>query len=244
MSALVVWAQRRFKARRRAASRRWATRAAVAGVAVAAVVITGFFLANSSLFALRYVTVEGTSRLTPAEVLNAAAVREGTSLVRLNPGAVARRVERLAPVADAQVSRKWPHGLVIHVVERKAAGVVVSDGQVELLDATGVAFASVPSAPHGLVTVNVPDPVPGPGDVVARTAMRVLAQLPAGVRTHVTTVTARSIDAVSLRLADGRTVVWGSAADGATKAAVLRTLMRRHAQVYDVSTPTVAVTRG
>jgi cell division protein FtsQ len=196
------------------------------------------------LFALHYVTVEGTSRLTPAEVLNAAAVKEGSSLVRLNPGSVAQRVERLAPVADAQVTRKWPHGLVIHVVERKPAGVVVSGDRMELLDATGVAFASVASAPHGLVTVNVPDPVPGPGDAVARTAMRVLAQLPAGVRKQARSVTARSIDAVSVRLNDGRTVIWGSAADGTTKAAVLRTLMRRHAQVYDVSTPTVAVTRG
>ncbi len=244
MSALVVWAQRRFKARRRAASRRWLTRAAIAAVALVVIVVTGFFLANSSLFALHYVTVEGTSRLTAAEVLNAAAVREGTSLVRLNPGSVAQRVERLAPVASAAVTRKWPHGLVIRVTERKPAGMVVGGGRVELLDATGVAFASVAKAPHGLVTVNVPDPVPGPGDAVARTAMRVLAQLPAGVRRHVTSVTARSLDAVSLRLADGRTVVWGSASDGATKAAVLRTLMRRPARVYDVSTPSVAVTRG
>ena len=244
MSGLVVRAQRRFKARRHASSRRWLVRASVAAAAIAVVVMTGFFLASSSLFALHYVTVEGTSRLTPAEVLSAAAVREGTSLVRLNPGSVAHRVEQLPPVARAVVSRKWPHGLVIHVVERKPAGVVVDGSRVELIDATGVAFASVPSAPHGLVTVNVPDPVPGPGDAAARAAMRVLAQLPAAVRTDVTSVTARSLDAVSLRLTDGRTVVWGSAADGATKAAVLRTLMRRTARVYDVSTPSVAVTRG
>jgi cell division protein FtsQ len=244
VTALVVRAERWFKARRRAGSRRWATRLAVAVVAVTAVVVTGFFLANSSLFALRYVTVEGTSRLTPHEVLSAAGVREGTSLVSLNPGAVAQRVERLTPVAVAHVSRNWPHGLVIHVVERRAAGVVVSGGTVELLDATGVAFASAQSPPHGLVTVDVPGPVPGPGEAAARTAMRVLAELPGRVRAQVTSVTARSIDAVSVHLDDGRTVIWGSAADGSTKAAVLRTLMRRHAQVYDVSTPTVAVTRG
>lgn len=244
MSGLVVWAQRRFTARRRATTGRWRTRLLVAVVAVAAIVITGWFLASSSLFALRYVTVEGTSRLTPHEVLTAAGVREGSSLVSLNPGAVARRVERLTPVAVAQVSRNWPHGLVIHVVERRPAGVVISAGSVELLDATGVAFASAPSAPHGLVTVDVPDPVPGPGEAAARTAMRVLAQLPKAVRAQVNSVTARSVDSVSVHLTDGRTVIWGSAAEGSTKAAVLRTLMRRHAQVYDVSTPAVAVTRG
>jgi cell division protein FtsQ len=244
MTALVVWAQRRFQARGRATSRRWRTRIVVAVVAVAALAITGWFLASSSLFSLRYVTVEGTSRLTPHEVLSAAGVREGSSLVSLDPGAIAKRVERLTPVAVAHVSRNWPHGLVIHVVERRAAGVVVSGDAVELLDASGVAFASAPSVPHGLVTVDVPDPVPGPGEAAARTAMRVLAQLPAGVRAHVTSISARSVNAVSVHLTDGRTVIWGSAAEGDTKAAVLRTLMRRHAQVYDVSTPTVAVTRG
>lgn len=242
--AVVVRAQRRFRARRKAGGshwRRWTLLVVVAAIAVGA---TGWFLVNSSLFALHYVTVEGTSRLTPAEVLNAAAVREGTSLVRLDPAAVARRVERLPPVADAVVSRRWPHGLLIHVIERKPAAVVTTAGRVELLDATGVPFASVASAPPGLVKVDVSAPVPGAGDAAARTAMRVLTELPSQVRARVSLVTARSVDNVAVKLTDGTTVIWGSAADGTTKAAVLRTLMRRSAQVYDVSTPSVAVTRG
>jgi cell division protein FtsQ len=216
----------------------------VATVLVIALGTTGWFLANSSVFALRYVTVEGTSRLTPAEVLNAAAVRDGISLVRLDPGVVARRVERLRPVAEAVVSRHWPHGLVIRVVERKPAGVVLTAGGAELLDDTGVAFASVATSPRNLVKVEVSAPVPGAGDAAARTAMRVLAELPGGVRARVSTVTARSADLVSVRLADGTTVIWGSAADAIRKSAVLRTLMHRRAHVYDVSTPAVAVTRG
>ena len=242
--AVVVRAQRRFKARRRADSRRWLIRMLIAVVVITGLGLTGWFLANSSLFALRYVTVEGTSRLTPTEVLNAAAVRDGASLVRLDPGAVARRVEQLSPVADASVSRRWPHGLVIKVTERTAVGAVVSGAGVELLDASGVAFAFVPSAPRGLVTVNVSAPVPGSGEPAAQTAMRVLAELPIRVRRQVTSLAARSINAVSVRLSDGRTVIWGSAEQATTKAAVLRTLMRRSAQVYDVSTPSVAVTRG
>jgi cell division protein FtsQ len=216
----------------------------VAAVAAGAIAITGWFVANSSLFALHYVTVEGTSRLTPAEVLNAARVHEGTSLVRLDPGAVARRVERLTPVAVARVTRRWPHGLVIRVDERRPAAVVVTGGSTELLDSTGVAFASASSAPHGLVTVDVSEPVPGAGEAAARAAMHVLAELPARVRARVATVTAQSVDSVSVRLADGRRVIWGSTEDAAAKAAVLRTLMRHSARVYDVSTPTVAVTRG
>ncbi len=241
---VVDWARRQIRARRHAESNRWLLRVLIGFVVIAALGITGWFLANSSVFALRYVTVEGTSRLTPSEVLSAAAVRQGTSLVRLDPGAIARRVEHLTPVARASVTRRWPHGLVIRVTERRAAGVVVSANGAELLDATGVAFASVSSAPSGLVAVDVSAPVPGPGEPAARTAMQVLAELPARVRIHVKTVVARSVNAVSVRLSDGRTIIWGSAGDAATKAAVLRTLMHRSARVYDVSTPTVAVTRG
>ena len=248
--AVVVRAQRRFRAQRRRRPRgkaggshwkRWTILGAVVAIVLVA---TGWFLVNSSLFALHYVTVEGTSRLTPTEVLSAAAVREGTSLVRLDPGVVAHRVERLPPVADAMVSRRWPHGLVIRVIERKPAGVVMTAGHAELLDATGVAFASVPSAPPGLITVDVSAPVPGAGDAAARSAMRVLTELPSQVRARASSIRARSVDNVTLKLTDGTTVIWGSASDGTTKAAVLRTLMRRSAQVYDVSTPSVAVTRG
>lgn len=242
--AVVVRAQRRFRARPHGGAGRWRLRLAAALLVVIGIGATGWFVANSSLVALHYVTVEGTSRLTPAEVLTAAKVRQGTSLVRLDPGAVARRVQRLRPVARALVSRHWPHGLVIRVVERKPAAVVDDDGRVELLDRTGVAFASAASAPPGLVRVDVAAPVPGAGDPAARAAMRVLAQLPAHVRAAAKTVTATSPLAVSVRLADGRTVIWGSASDGATKSAVLRTLMHRSARVYDVSVPTVAVTRG
>ena len=213
-------------------------------VPLGGLIVAGWFLANSSLFALHYVTVEGTSRLSPTEVLSAASVRQGTSLVRLDPAAVAHRVEHLRPVADVQVHRRWPHGLVIRVVERRPAGVVVSGGTAELLDADGVAFARVAKPPAGLVRVEVSSPVPGAGEAVARTAMRVLSELPARVRAHVATVSAPSSYAVSVKLVDGRTVIWGSAADAATKAAVLRTLMHRTARVYDVSVPTVAVTRG
>lgn len=243
-SAVVVRAQRRFKAKRKARTPRWRRWAIVAVLVAVTLGTTGYLLANSSMFALRYVTVEGTSRLTPTEVLNAATVHEGTSLFRLDPGAVARRVERLPPVADAVVSRKWPHGLIIRVVERRPAGVVMTAGRAELLDPTGVPFASVPRAPSGLVKVDVSDPVPGTGDNAARAAMHVLAELPAGVRSQVSSISAQSADNVTVKLADGTSIVWGSAADAATKAAVLRTLMRHHAQVYDVSTPTVAVTRG
>jgi cell division protein FtsQ len=73
--------------------------------------------------------------------------------------------------------------------------------------------------------------------------MRVFATLPDRLRQQVHGVQAPSTTNVRLQLRDGRTIVWGSPTDNATKVAVLRSLLRRSARVYDVSTPDVVVTR-
>lgn len=243
-AGVIVRAQRRFRARRHAGSRRALRRTVVIAVVLGLLGLGGWLLANSSLVALRYVTVEGTSRLTVAQVLDAAHVHEGASLVRLDTTAIARRIDALAPVARAVVTRKWPHGLVIHVTERTAAAVAVGPDGATLLDATGVAFAPVASPPTGLLQVDVDAAVPGAGAAAAQAGMRVLAELPARLRHSVLTVQAPSPDAITIHLKGGRTVVWGSPEDAATKVAVLRVLLRKSASVYDVSTPSVAVTRG
>lgn len=241
--AAVIAAQRRFRARRLARRRR-AVRPLLLLVAVAVTITAlGWVALNSSLFAIRTVTVEGTSRLTVAQVLAAARVPRGTSLVRLDPGTVQHRVARLPAVAQVEVRRRWPHGLVISVTERTPAAVVGAGTGVELVDRTGVAFASAPTAPPGLVSLQVSGPVPGTGEADTRAAMQVLGALPAGVRRRVITVAAPTPDEVRLDFRDGSTVVWGSAADSATKVAVLRALLHRRAHFYDVSTPSIAVTR-
>ncbi|MDQ1696351.1 MAG: cell division protein FtsQ [Frankiaceae bacterium] len=241
--ATVVGAQRRFVARRRAGRRR----AARPLILVLAGLITlgagGWLALNSSLVAVRTITVEGTSRLVVADVMRVAAVRRGTSLFRLDSSAVARRVARIPAVAHVEVARNWPHGVVISVTERTPVAVVRGPTGAVLLDRVGVAFDTEAEPPPGLVNVQLSAPVPGAGDPAARAALQVLGALPTGVRRRVATVQAPSPFAVTLVLNGGRTVVWGSAADSTTKAAVLHALLHRHARVFDVSTPDVVVTR-
>jgi cell division protein FtsQ len=213
----------------------------LAGVAV--VVGTGWVALNSSLVAVREVTVEGTSRLSVGQVLDAAAVRGGESLFALDPDGVARRVERLPAVASVDVNRDWPHRVVITVTERRPVAVVTEDGKATLLDASGVAFAHVDHAPAGLVPVTLGAPVVDAGADDARAAMAVLRSLPARVRRQVAELHADSPEHVFFELRNGRQVVWGSAADGARKSTVLVALLHRTAAVYDVSTPEVVVTR-
>jgi cell division protein FtsQ len=49
---------------------------------------------------------------------------------------------------------------------------------------------------------------------------------------------------VSVKLANGATIVWGGAERGSLKATELQILMRRRARVYDVSGFGTAVTKG
>lgn len=236
----LVDAGRLFRSRR---SGRRGLRLAGAGTAVVALVgVAAWVGLGSSAFALRTVTVDGVSRVTVHQVLARASLPQGRSLFLVDPAAVAQRVERLAPVARADVTRHWPHTLVIHVVERRPAAVVVSGSGAELIDVHGVVFASAPSPPPGLLKVQVAGAVPGAGSAAARAAMTVVGALPAPLRAQVEQVEATSPDDISLALTRGRTVVWGSPDQSARKARVLGLLLRRHATRYDVSVPDVAVT--
>jgi cell division protein FtsQ len=73
-------------------------------------------------------------------------------------------------------------------------------------------------------------------------AAAVLGELPASLRSSVTSVTVPSPDQVTLILSSGVTVLWGSADDAAAKAKELAILMQTHARSYDVSSPATAVT--
>lgn len=241
--AAVVSVTQRLRARRRAERVRTARTLLLLLAAVAVVVGTGWVALNSSLVEVREVTVEGTSRLSVGQVLEAAAVRGGESLFALDPDGVAERVQELPAVAAVEVNRDWPHRVVITVTERRPVAVVTQQGTSTLLDASGVAFAQVARPPADLVPVTLGAPVVDDGADDARAAMAVLESLPPRVRRQVAQLHASSPDSVSFELRNGRRVVWGSAADGPRKSAVLLALLHRPATVYDVSTPEVVVTR-
>ena len=246
MSGLVR-AESLFRARRRARrlrSARPALAAAIVTTLLGGLVWVGY---ASPVLRLTSVTVKGTSRLTPAQVLAVARVRTGVPLLEVPVGEVRRRVASLPTVARVRVDRDWPHRLVIDVTERRPVAAVSAgggpDNEAVLVDADGVAFAAVTQVPAGLLDLRVPMPALGAVSAPASSALRVWGQLPAGVKREIRWLRADSPDAVTFSLARGSTVVWGSAADGPDKLAVLAALMHKPASIYDVSTPSVAVTR-
>ena len=90
--------------------------------------VATWIVAFSPMFGANTVTVHGTKKLTVAQVHEAAAIKHGTPLVRLDTAAVARRVESLPLVASATVRTDYPSTVVITITERVAVGCNIAYG--------------------------------------------------------------------------------------------------------------------
>ena len=182
----------------------------------------------------RSVVVTGVGTVTQEEVLDVAAVRLGTPLLQINTGEVADRVAGIRRVASARVQREYPSTVRITVVER--IPIVVKDfpDGPHLYDRDGVDFATAPPPP-GLPYIDVADP--GPADPPTRAAIEVMTALRPEVVAQVSRVAAPSVSSITLTLADGRTVVWGTTDRTDEKAEKLAALLTQPGRVYDVSSP-------
>ena len=205
------------------------------------VALVGWVLLASSWLAVDRVVVTGGGRLADEQVRAAVDVPPGTPLARVDTGDVADAVRELPAVAGVDVGRSWPGTLRVAVRERTVAAGVQRDGEVELVDADGVGFASEPSLPPGVVRLEVEDA--GPGDPTTRAALAVTGALPDELRRQVLAVSAEDPDSVVLRLQGDQQVVWGAPGETGTKATAALALLKTPGGVIDVSTPGLVVRR-
>lgn len=242
MAALEDRSVERFAARARAV--RWArARPALVGVAVAVVAAAGAWLVfASSVLAVHSVTVVGADEATAAQIRQLAQSVVGDPMLTADLGSLRHRIAAVPVVQDVDVSRSWPRGVRIHVVERTPVAAVPSAGEWQLIDRSGVPFHTVSERPDGLLVVRVQ--TPGAADPATHAALSVIRSLPARVRRQLVRVTALSEDGVRLKLQHGVTVIWGGPAGSARKGEALAALLHRHAAVYDVSTPGMVTTRS
>ena len=203
--------------------------------------VLAWVLLGSSWLAVDRVVVSGLGRLTQEQVLAAVDVEPGTPLARVDTGGVAEAVRDLPPVASVEVERSWPGTLRVAVRERTVAAGVQRDGEVVLVDADGVGFATEPRLPPGVVRLEVDDA--RPGDPATRAALAVTGSLPAELRKRVLAVSAEDADSVALRLDGDQRVLWGGPEEAKTKAAAALALLRTPGGVVDVSTPGLVVRR-
>jgi cell division protein FtsQ len=189
----------------------------------------------SSLLAAAQVRVVGVEGARSDAVLAAAAIPVGMPLARIDTAPAERAVRQLPWVLDAEVRRGWPSEIVVAVTARVPIAVVVTATGRSGVDAEGAVFPAAGGLPKGLPTVTA--------EGVGLTAsMAALATLPPDLARKVVSVSATTRDDVELTLRSGDVVRWGSADQPELKAEVLRALMERKADVYDVAAPEVPTT--
>ncbi len=231
----------RLAARRRQRRRRRILQvgSVLAVLAVAAAALWTVYF--SSTFAATTVSVTGTTVLSAGDVTAAAQVPLGTPLARIDTKAIAARVQKLQAVAAVTVTRVVPHGVRIAVKERTAVYALSASSGFDLVDASGVAYTSVPDVPKGLVVASISG---GDDQRLRRDVATVVAALPPAVHDRAVLVTAETPDSIVIELSGGAEIVWGSADSSSQKAQVIAALLSVRASVYDVSSPSHPTTKA
>ena len=210
----------------------------MAGLAVALSLLAGavWLVEFSPVLAARSVRVEGVPPEDVSKVLGRAAVPIGTPLAKLDTRGIARRVIDTATLAEVTVSRSWPSTVVISARARVAVlAVRNSQGQVQVVDSQGVAYATVSEPPKGMPLIDTVENPPSKDSM--RAAATVLKALSSVQRGRVSKMTVSGPNEVSLRMGSV-TVLWGGASEPELKVKVMTALLRRPGLgTIDVSAP-------
>jgi len=210
---------------------------------VAALLAGGVWLVEfSPVLVARSVRVEGVPSRDVPTVVRVAAVPMGTPLARVSTLAIAQRVIGTASLAEVTVSRSWPSTVVISGT-RKVPVLAVRNpqGQVQVVDSQGAAFATVSAPPKGVPLVDTVENPPSMESM--RAALAVVEVLSSGQRGQVSKVTVQGPHMVTLKLG-AVTVVWGGASEPELKVKVMTALLKlNHRGTIDVSAPRTPVVR-
>lgn len=222
----------RLDLRRKTRRRTHARRLVIVAAIVAALLGLGWLIWFSPVLEVHEVKVEGNTLLTTDQVLTTAAVPIGTPLARVPAGEIADRVKQLPAVAEVDIDRAWPNGLVITVTERTRVFQRLDAGSYQWVDAGGLIFHATPERQDGVVAVTGSGEERLLADVAA-----VVQALPADVLALVGHMEAPTVDRIVVLLTDGRQIIWGNAAQSSEKAALLGPLLAMPGTVFDVTVP-------
>jgi cell division septal protein FtsQ len=241
----------RWVATRRAAGRRrlWVLAVAVGLLTVGALAVA---VARSSLLGMDSIEVRGAAETPAAAVRLASGIDRGEPLLFLDAAAVARRVERLPWVRDAEVSTRLPGTVEIRVRERTPIAWADAAGAVAVLDRDGRVLTVGTPAPPGVAEVAGVGPVGPPGSSVGDPSwFRALGRFPLALRLLAERVEMRGPDAVVVLRGTGAaaSIRLGPLVEVPEKVeaamAVYRDLVDRgeRVSVIDVRVPSAPVTR-
>jgi len=193
----------------------------------------------SPVLSLKTIEVTGTSRVDKAEVLKAVDGQLGTPLALVDFDAIKKDLSTFPLIRSYVTESVPPDTLIIRIAERAPIAAIETPTGFEVVDPAGVVIKKSDERPAGLPLISLP--TADTSSTGFTSAVKVLLALPADLLAKVDSVTAQSLDNVSLALVSGPTVVWGSADESAKKARILAILIANEPQAtrFDVSAPTI-----
>lgn len=225
-----------------ARQRKWRRirRIVYAVLAVVLAITLAWLVWFSDVLVAKQVKVSGNATISQLRVQRVANVPMGKQLMRLDLQAIKARVETIPAVREANVSRSWPQSVSIEIDERQPVAVIDRGTGVQAMDESGVLFRHYAKRPDGLPMLRTGADTRTEALVEAA---KVLRALPPDLSKRVDYLEVETVDQISLRLRNGKTVVWGSAAQSAEKADVLAVLIKKDVRQIDVSVPGRPTTR-
>ena len=121
--------------------------------------VGAYAVTQSSFLSVEAVTVKGVeNRVTEEEVLEAANIGEGTSMIGLDLAKIDEGVTSLSWVSEVTVERKWPRTILITLTEREPSVIAVTpSGKKFLLDRSGVVLDQIDENGAALPVIRVDD---------------------------------------------------------------------------------------
>lgn len=134
---------RRIAVRKQAGRRRLKRLLVLIGVAIVA--LTAVIVLKSPMLDVDEIVISGAIHTDAAVVTEAAGIRPGQPLLLADLDRARATVEALPWVAEASVTRDFPSGIVVEVVERVPTAVVAATGTALLVDEMGTVLAPAPT---------------------------------------------------------------------------------------------------
>ncbi len=230
---------RRFTASSRRLRRNW-----LIGIgSILALALTAVLAAYTPLLSVREVQVEGAFLVSSDAVVEDLSSQLGSPFPLVDDTAIKAALVRYPLIESYSVQARPPSTLVVRLVERTPVGTLATETGFTVVDAAGVAITESATRPPNYPLIAVDGGTESDGFLPAAAALR---SLPPELLATLEQVTATTQDDVTFTLRDsGTTVVWGSADESKLKAYTLTRLMASQPgfEVYDVSSPSVAVVR-
>ena len=210
-------------------------RSLIAGLVVALLAGSAYVLGYSTFFTVSSVEVIGSE-----QPINTGIVK-GQKLARVEPRAIATKLEKLDWVKSADVSRNWINGKVVVELTSRTP---IATFENKVIDSTAASFVPQGSRPEGLIQIQAATLED------AKKAVNFLMQLPEELKSSLTVVKVRGSGALVLITQNNGKAIeirWGSNSENELKLKVYKALIAlpENADIkrVDVSAPNAPIVK-